>query len=426
MRMSIWGSEICGLVAAACFARAGNNVRLVIDNPERGLESLSQQSLDTEPGLKRILDEQIVAGRISLSNKKEAMQEKLHLLAYRPNGKHKAEALAEKLADIHSGAILLITQSNFGIGACDELQKKLDESANQVVSYVPENLPQGRGIDTFESPNNLIIGCENVWAVGILRGLFRPFLQNGNGQITTMTRTEAEFSKFAVTGMLALRLSYINELANLADNLNADIEVIRDAMAMDPRIGRDYLQPGCGFGGLSFSQYLSGLAETLSAERNSTILMGVLENNEVQKETPFRKLWRHYDGELAGKTITIWGTSFKPETSSMDNAPSILVIKALLAQQVSVKVHDPEALETCRSIFSDIDDSGLISYEASAYDALEGSHGLLILTHWQEYWSPDFERMKQLMENRLIIDGRNLYDRQLIESIGFTYHGIGH
>jgi len=424
MRMSIWGSEICGLVAAACFARAGNNVRLVIDNPQRGLDSLSQQSLDTEPGLKRILGEQIVEGRISLSAREDALRENLHLLAYRPNEKHKAEELTTALSDIHSGAILLITQSNFGIGACNELQQKLDESANQVGSYVPENLPQGHGIETFESPKSLIFGCENIWALGMLRGLFRPFLQNGNGQITTMTPTEAEFSKFAITGMLALRLSYINELANLADNLDADIEVIRDAMATDPRIGRDYLQPGCGFGGLSFSQYLSGLAETLSAERNSTILMGVLQDNEVQKETPFRKLWRHYEGELNGKTITIWGTSFKPETSSMDNAPSIRIVKALLAQQVSIKIHDPQAIETCRSLFGDGD--GLISYETNAYDALKNSHGLLVLTHWKEYWAPDFERMKNLMTCPLVVDGRNLYDRNLIESIGFTYHAIGH
>ena len=424
MRISIWGSEICGLVAAACFARAGNNIQLVIDTPELGLDSLSQQSLDTEPGLKRILDEQIVAGRISLCAAEDALQENLHFLAFRPNEKHKAEKLTTTLAGIHSGAILLITQSNFGIGACDELQLELDESANQVVSYVPENFPQGHGIDTFESPKNVIFGCENTWALGVLRGLFRPFLQNGNGQITTMSCTEAEFTKFAITGMLALRLSYINELANLADNLGADIEVIRDAMATDPRIGRDYLQPGCGFGGLSFSQYLSGLAETLSAERNSTILMGVLEDNEVQKETPFRKLWRHYQGQLRGKTITIWGTSFKPDTSSMDNAPSIRIISALLAQQVSLKIHDPLALETCQSIFGD--GGGLITYEPSVYDALAGSHGLLVLTHWKEYWAPDFQRMKELMASPVIVDGRNLYDRPLIESMDFTYYAIGH
>ena len=424
MRISIWGSEICGLVAAASFAQAGNHIRLVIKDPKLGLGSFSQQSLNTEPGLQRLLDDQIVLGRISLCAAGEALQENIHLFAFRPNEKQKAEKLVKKLAEIHKGALLIITQSNFGIGACDELQKHLDNGANQVVSYVPESLPQGRGLGAFKSPTNLIFGCENSWALGVLRGLFRPFTQGANNKVTEMSATEAEFTKFAITGMLALRLSYINELANLADNMRADIEVVRDAMASDPRIGGDYLQPGCGFGGLSFSQYLSGLAETLSAERNSTILMSVLEHNEIQKEVPFRKLWRHYKGNLSGKTISIWGTSFKPETSSMDNAPSIKIIRALLAQNVNLRIHDPEAMETCERIFGD--GEGLITYVNDSYDALNDSHGLIVLTQWNEYWAPDFERMKELMAEPLIIDGRNIYDRPMINSMGFVYYAMGH
>lgn len=424
MRISIWGSEICGLVAAASFAQAGNHIQLVIKDPQLGLGSFSQQSLDTEPGLQRLLDDQIVAGRITLCVTGDALKEKIHLFAFRPNEKQKADKLVRKLAQLHKGAVLIITQSNFGIGACEELQANLDESANQVVSYVPESLPQGRGLAAFKSPNNLIFGCANSWALGVLRGLFRPFVQGANNKITVMSATEAEFTKFAITGMLALRLSFINELANLADNMRADIEVVRDAMAADPRIGGDYLQPGCGFGGLSFSQYLSGLAETLNQERNSTILMSVMEHNEVQKEVPFRKLWRHYQGNLSGKTISIWGTSFKPDTSSMDNAPSIRIIRALLAQDVKLRIHDPEALETCERIFGDGD--GLITYEKNSYDALNDSHGLLILTQWNEYWAPDFEKMKELMAEPLIVDGRNLYDRPMVNSEGFVYYAMGH
>ena len=423
MKLNIWGSEICGLVAGACFARFGNDVKLVVNDPKKGLDAFSRLSLNTEPGLSKLLEQQVDSGRITLCQSDDALQESVHLLAYRPNEKAEAEHTIKQLAKTHSGALLLISQSNFGIGTTDQLATLLNEHANQVISYVPESLPQGSGLTAFRSPQNLIFGSENKWALDILNVLFRPFIQASRGSVTVMTAREAEFTKFAITGMLALRLSYINELANLADNMHTDIDVIRNAMAADPRISSDYLKPGCGFGGLSFPQYLSGLAETLSQERNSALLARVLEQNETQKEVPFRKLWRHYNGELNGKTISIWGVSFKPDTSSMDNAPSIPIIQALLAQNARIRIHDPEALDTCMSIFGD--GNGLITYVPDQYEAIEDSDGLLLLTEWNQYWAPDFDAMREKMATALVVDGRNVFDRPMLKSLGFAYYGVG-
>ncbi|MFC6669073.1 UDP binding domain-containing protein [Marinobacterium aestuariivivens] len=237
-----------------------------------------------------------------------------------------------------------------------------------------------------------------------------------------MTRREAEFTKFAISGMLALRLGYINELANLADLLGVDIEVVRQGMGTDERIGTHYLAPGCGFGGQHFTQYIEGLAELLSEKRRSSLLETVLIENQRQMELPFRKLWQHYQCDIRGKTVALWGLAFKPGVASIDNAPSLRIIDALLAQGARVRLHDPEALVEIRKHYGA---HPQLTCCDDNYEAAEGADALLLVTEWPEYWSPDFGRLAQSMHARVIVDGRNVYDPGLVREYGFAYYGIG-
>jgi UDPglucose 6-dehydrogenase len=222
--------------------------------------------------------------------------------------------------------------------------------------------------------------------------------------------------------MLALRLGYINELANLAEQLDVDIDVIRHSLGADPRIGRHHLSPGCGFGGNNFPQTLKSLAKLLAEKNESTLMQTVLLENEKQKELPFRKLWQHYKADLHGRKIAIWGASFKPGSASLDAAPSLRVIDAIVAQQGEVRVHDPEAHENVHHLYRDNPSVKVIH---AKYDALKNVDALVVLTEWSEYWSPDFELMLKQMKSPVIVDGRNIYDRKQIETLGFTYYGIG-
>lgn len=237
-----------------------------------------------------------------------------------------------------------------------------------------------------------------------------------------MSSREAEFTKFAVTGMLAIRLGYVNELANLADQLGVDISVVQEGMGADSRIGAHYLSPGCGFGGQNFHAYVSKFSGIFQEQQQQSLLKAVVDENEVQKEVLFIKLWRYYDGDLAGKVIAIWGASFKPGAASIDNAPSLKIIDALISQGARVAVHDPEALPNLREHYGD---EPLISYNANPMDAVIGADGLLLVTEWPLYWSPDYKKLLDELRSPLIIDGRNIFDKESMEQHGFTYMGVG-
>jgi len=222
--------------------------------------------------------------------------------------------------------------------------------------------------------------------------------------------------------MLALRLGYINELANLADQLNVDISVVQEGMGSDPRVGHHYLAPGCGFGGQNFAAYVSTFSGILQQQRETSLLKTVLDENELQKELLFRKLWQYYQGDIRGKTVAIWGASFKPGTASIDHAPSIKVIDALISQGVRVRLHDPEAVANLQLHYRDEE---LITYAEELLEAAEGADALLLVTEWAEYWSPDYVGLLAKMRTPLIIDGRNIFDRDMLTQYGFEYIGVG-
>ena len=421
MKIAIWGNELTAWVTAAAFAQMGNDVYFVSNSKITDPITLMGSSIRNEPGLRDLVLEGFERKRIRLVQTRTALGIQAHVLSMNPSEYERAHTIVEQLADKAEGPLLVINQSHFGVGATDRLQALLDRRRKQVVVYFAENISEGEALQRFRHPKSLILGSDDAAATLTLEALFKPFSTQLE-QRFVMSPREAEFTKLSIIGMLALRIGYINELANLGEQLGVDIDVIRQGMGADPRIGRHHLSPGCGFGGNTFPQTLDSLAQLLSEKNESTLMQTLLQQNENQKELPFRKLWRHYRADLHDRRIAIWGASFKPGSASIDAAPSLRVIDAIVAQQAEVRVHDPEAGENVQQRYHDNPDVKVIS---GKYDALKNVDALVVLTEWPEYWSPDFELMLKQMKSPVIVDGRNIFDRQQLESLGFTYYGVG-
>jgi len=414
MKISVWGNELSAWVARAQLASYGNTVFL-----ESGETEPVSSQLRSEPGLLAALQNAALHERLSV-NSDAALNAEVHWLSMAPDESDAALELIERIAKNCKGPLLVVNQSNFGVGMCDRMQALLQGELQQVV-YLPDLLQAGQAMQQFVNPEALLIGTDNPTAKARLIALLRPF-HLGQRTIQQMTCREAEFVKYAITGLLALRLGYINEMAGLCDQLNLDMDAIRRGMSTDKRIGTHYLQPSCGFGGLQFTQYLQGLAELLSGRQGSVLIDTVLAQNEVNKEWPFRTVWQHYNCDLRGRKVAIWGAAFKAGVADIDNAPALRVIDALLAQGAEICVHDPEAMQALSERYAGV--SG-ISLAANAYEACTGAVALMLLTDWPEYGSPDFPRLKQTMNQALIIDGRNLYDPQRVQQEGFAYYTRG-
>lgn len=419
MKLAIWGNELTTWVTAGLLAQAGNSVFMVCDDTESMLFNSFSSGLKKEPGLNDLIHEEHSKERLQMISADEAYAFETHIISLNPSEFITAKDIVANIAR-NVDQCLVINQSHFGVGKTDELQALMPKDT-QTLCYYAESISEGVALQSATSSKAITLGLNQSDRLPVVRSLLKPFTSNLE-QFLIMTTREAEFSKFSVTGMLALRLGYINELANLAEQLDVDIDVIRQSMGADPRIGHHYLSPGCGFGGNIFSQTLKELSNLLVEKRQSQLLDTVLIENENQKEQPFRKLWRHYQCDIRGKNIAIWGASFKPGSSALDGAPSLKVINAIISQQASVRIHDPEALENIANLYSNSDD--VIPLE-DKYATLENADALILLTEWPEYWSPDYEAILEHMRTPIIIDGRNVFDRELLESFGFTYYGVG-
>jgi len=421
MKIVVWGSELTAWVTAAALAQTGNDIYLVSNSQITDPITLMGSSIRNEPGLRDLVLDGFEQKRIRLVQTRTALGIQAHVLSMNPSEFDNAYRIVEQLAGKAEGPLLVINQSHFGVGATDRLQALLDQRKKQVAVYFAENISEGEALERIRNPKSLILGSDDEAATLTVKALFRPFSKQLE-HLFVMRPREAEFTKLSIIGMLALRIGYINELANLGEQLGVDIDVIRDGMGADPRIGRHHLAPGCGFGGNTFPQTLDSLAQLLSEKNESTLLKTLLQQNEKQKELPFRKLWKHYRADLHDRKIAIWGASFKPGSASLDAAPSLRVIDAIVAQQAEVRVHDPEANENVHHLYHD---NAYVKVINGKYDALKNVDALLLLTEWPEYWSPDFELMLKQMKSPVIIDGRNIFDREQLESLGFTYYGIG-
>jgi len=423
VRINVYGGGLSAWVAAACLAKVGNDVVIcdMSSTERKGLNKIS--TVRDEPNLLHQLEQQTESGRLLRCSQQALPDAEIHWLAFQPAQQNKAEEVMDQLCQAGQEGVLVVNQCNFAVGATRDLQRRL--GAKGCVVYIPDNLQEGSAIQDFSHPNRIILGIDQDGALVKARALLRPF-SNGLDALQLMNSREAEFTKFAITGMLAIRLGYVNELANLADQLDVDISVVQEGMGADARIGAHYLSPGCGFGGQNFHAYVSKFSGIFQQQhqhqQQQSLLKAVVGANEVQKELLFRKLWQHYNGDLQDKVVAIWGGAFKPGTASIDNAPSIKIINALIAQGVQVNIHDPEAVPNLEKYYAN---EGLIRYFKTPMEAVDGADALLLVTEWPLYWSPDYAKLAEVMKERLIIDGRNIFDKQLLKQYAFCYYGVG-
>ncbi|MCH7337290.1 nucleotide sugar dehydrogenase [Acinetobacter sp. NIPH 2699] len=314
---------------------------------------------------------------------------------------------------------LMINASTFGLHGTERFLQILSDDD---WVYLPDTVQEGNALQSLTEAKQLIVGCIQVDVQAKVKELLRPFFPLAQHYLF-MPVLDAEFTKLSISGMLATRISYINDLAVVAEKLGIDIASVRQGMAADNRIGTAYLAPGAGFGGENFSHDILTLSNTVANTGvKSQLLAQVWEINEQQKEILFRKFWNYYHGDLQGKTVAIWGASFKENTSSIQQSPIHQMLAALWAQGVTVQLHDPQALEEISTMYGQRDDLILCDDQ---YEAVQNVHGLCVLTAWKQYWSPDFKQLAQCMAHPLILDGRNIYDPQYVKAQGFAYMGVG-
>ncbi len=331
-------------------------------------------------------------------------------------------SVAETIAQYINEEKIIVSKSTVPVGTCEKLKTIFKSKSRYEVDVVsnPEFLKEGAAIQDSLKPDRIVIGTKSKRAINVLTELYEPFVRTGN-PIIIMDEKSAELTKYAANAFLATKISFMNELANLCEQVGADINLIRKGIGTDPRIGPQFLFAGIGYGGSCFPKDVKALIRTSQEfEYELKILKAVDEVNTRQKKVIFRKLYKYYNGQLSGRTIAIWGLAFKPQTDDMREAPSIDIITSLLEAGAKVKAHDPVAIPKARSIFGN-----KIEYSDSVYDTLKNAEALLLVTEWNEFRRPDFVKMKTLMKKPVIFDGRNIYDPKTVRDLGFEYFGIG-
>lgn len=438
MRLTIFGSGYVGLVTGACFAEAGNNV-LCVDVDARKVEMLRRgESPIFEPGLDELLKRNIAAGRISFTT--DAAEGVKHGLfqfiavGTPPDEDGSADlkyvlAVAEAIGQHLTEYRVVVTKSTVPVGTADKVKARIDQTLRargasiefDVVSN-PEFLKEGAAIGDFMKPDRIVVGTDNPRTAELLKALYDPFTRNRDRMIVMDVRS-SELTKYAANAMLATKISFMNELANLAERMGADIEKVRQGIGSDPRIGYHFIYPGCGYGGSCFPKDVQALARSARDHSfNAELLNSVEAVNKRQKEVLFDKIHRFFKGDLAGKTVALWGLAFKPNTDDMREAPSRTLIDRLISAGAKVRAYDPVAAHETQRIYGD---STGLAIVGSAGEALKGADVLAIVTEWQEFRSPDFDAIKAQLKQPVIFDGRNLYDPTFVNRFGLKYYAIG-
>jgi UDPglucose 6-dehydrogenase len=438
MRLTIFGSGYVGLVTGACFAEAGNHV-LCVDIDANKVAMLKRgESPIYEPGLDELLKKNIAAGRLSFTtNAEEGVKHGLFqfiAVGTPPDEDGSADlryvlAVAESIGKHLTDYRIVVDKSTVPVGTADKVKAKIAQTLQargaavefDVVSN-PEFLKEGAALSDFMKPDRVVVGTDNPRTAELLRALYDPFTRNHDRMIVMDVRS-SELTKYAANAMLATKISFMNELANLAELVGADIEKVRRGIGSDPRIGYQFIYPGCGYGGSCFPKDVQALARSANDHAfNAEILQAVESVNNRQKDVLFAKIKRHFKGELKGKTIALWGLSFKPNTDDMRAAPSRNLMEALWQAGARVRAYDPIAMRETSRLYSGRTDLELTK---SAAETLEGADALAIVTEWQEFRSPDFELVRAKLKHPVIFDGRNLYDPLFVKQFGLTYYGIG-
>lgn len=431
MNIAVVGTGYVGLVAGACLAESGNNVTCIDSNVEK-IEDLNKGKIPIyEPGLDDLVKKNTKEGRLTFTAKlKDGVQRSLLVfiaVGTPPNDDGSGDlsavfAVARSIAKAMDDYKIIITKSTVPVGTTHRVKEIISGLTDYEfdVASNPEFLKEGTALRDFMKPDRVVIGTDDVRVAEIMKELYGPFVRTEN-PIIVMDIESAEMTKYAANSLLATKISFMNEIANLCQQVGADVTNVRKGIGADKRIGYQFLFPGVGYGGSCFPKDVKALiktAEDYGCELK--IAKAVDEVNSAQRERFFQKIYEHFNGNLEGKKIAVWGLAFKPGTDDMREAPSVTIINRLLEYGVEVHAHDPKANEVAESIFAD-----RISYFDDAYAALEDSEALILITEWPEFRSPDFEKIKELMKTSVIFDGRNLYNPVKLREMGFTYYGIG-
>lgn len=436
MNIAIVGSGYVGLVTGACFAEIGADVTCVDVNREK-IEMLEQGEIPIyEPGLKDLILKNKKAGRLSFTTSLENVLDRVQVIfsavGTPPDEDGSADLsyvlqVAQTIGANMNDYKLVVTKSTVPVGTAkkvrETIQNELDKRGLDIqfdVASNPEFLKEGHAIDDFMSPDRVVVGVESEKAKELMTRLYKPFLVN-NFRVIFMDIPSAEMTKYAANSMLATRISFMNDIANLCERVGANVNMVRNGIGADTRIGRKFLYAGCGYGGSCFPKDVKALIKT--AEQNGysmSVLKAVEEVNERQKSVLFDKLFKAMAGQLKDKTIAIWGLAFKPETDDMREAPALVLINRLIEAGCQVRVYDPQAMNECKRRIGN-----KVFYAQDMYDAVVDVDALLIVTEWKEFRLPAWRVMQKTMRNHLVIDGRNIYDPSEMREAGFEYHCIG-
>ncbi len=430
MNLAVIGTGYVGLVAGTCFAESGNDVMCVDIDDSKILDLRAGRVPIYEPGLEELVQRNMEEQRLSFTTdlKVAVRQAAIVFIAVGTpqdsDGKANIEqvlATAKAIARAMNGVKTIVNKSTVPVGTADQIRIVMKAATSHSFAVIsnPEFLKEGAAIEDFMKPDRVVLGSEDAQAIELLRELYEPFVRTGN-PILVMDARSAEMSKYAANAMLATKISFINEVANLCEKVGANVGEVRRAIGLDRRIGPHFIFPGIGYGGSCFPKDIRAMIAMGDPELKMPLLRAVEQVNESQKGVLIQKVVRHFGSNLSGLTFAVWGLSFKPRTNDMRDAPSIIVIESLIKAGARIQAYDAEAVDEARKVFGDH-----IHYSRRNYEALQGAEALLILTEWNEFRLPNFQRIKQLLKNPVIFDGRNIYDPAELKKLGFTYYSIG-
>lgn len=437
MNIAIVGTGYVGLVTGACFADTGVNVTCV-DVDEKKIAELKQGKMPIyEPGLDELVTKNYAAGRLHFTTSLEAVLNEQDIIfsavGTPPDEDGSADLkyvlqVARTIGRNLNKYVVVVTKSTVPVGTAvkirDVINEELEKRGVQIdfdVASNPEFLKEGSAIKDFMSPDRVVVGVDSERAKRLLTRLYKPFLLV-NFRVIFMDIPSAEMTKYAANSMLATRISFMNDIANLCEKVGADVNMVRDGIGSDARIGRRFLYAGCGYGGSCFPKDVKALVKTADDNGYSMEVLKAVERvNERQKALLFTKLQKAFGNiSLNGHTVTLWGLAFKPETDDMRESTALVMIRLLSEAGCKIRVYDPIAMEECRRRVGDV-----VTYCRDMYDAVEGSEALLLLTEWKQFRLPDWQKVKDRMKRPLLIDGRNIFDAQEMKELGFDYHCIG-
>ena len=431
MNITVVGTGYVGLVAGACLADMGNTV-ICVDNNEEKIEQLKNGIIPIyEPGLEELVNSNVKENRLLFSTDLDSSVKKslvCFIAVGTPQGEDGSADLqyvfnvAESIAKSMNGYKVIVDKSTVPVGTADKVAEIIKTNTNHPFDVVsnPEFLKQGNAVDDFLKPDRVVIGSNSDKATAIMQEIYSPFFRTGN-RVIVMDVRSAEMTKYASNSFLATKISFMNEIANLCEKLGADAEMVRVGMSTDSRIGNKFLFPGLGYGGSCFPKDVKALIKT-GSENNCemSIIKAADKVNKEQRKIFVQKIIDRFGLDLSGLTCAVWGLAFKPKTNDMREAPAITIINELLLKGAKIKAFDPKAMPLAQTIFGN-----KIEYCNNSYDAIDNADCLLLLTEWNEFRRPDFEKILELMNKPIIFDGRNQYDKYRLQEKGIEYYQIG-